>query len=100
MPSVADLTNEDSLLRLSSTSNFRLGLEIAETGGVELVEYGPFRVVAEVTPPGGVKRTVTLTSTPDGLKWKCTCTSREDLFCKHSVAAGIATWNNSPTGLR
>ena len=96
MPSVADLTDEDFLLRLSSSSNFRLGLEIAETGGVELVEFGPLKVVVEVTPPGGVKRIVTLTSTSEGLKWKCTCTSREDLFCKHSVAAGIVTWNKAP----
>lgn len=96
MPSVADLTDEESLLDLSSSSNFRLGREIAEGGGVELIEFGPVKVVAEVTPPGGVKRTVTLTSAGRKLKWKCTCTSRVDLFCKHCVAAGIVIWNNAP----
>jgi uncharacterized Zn finger protein len=96
MPSVADLTDEDSLLRLSSSSNFRLGQEIAESGGVEIVEFGPVKVVAEVTPPGGVKRTVILVSSGQRLRWKCTCTSREDVFCKHCVAAGIVTWRNAP----
>lgn len=96
MPSVADLTDEESLLNLSSSSNFRLGLEIAESGGVDLVEFRPLKVVAEVTPPGGVKRTVTLISSGQGLRWKCTCTSRVHLFCKHCVAAGIVTWNKAP----
>ena len=96
MPSVADLTDEESLLSLSSSSNFRLGREIAESGGVEIVEFGPLKLVAEVTPPGGVKRTVTLISSSQGLRWKCTCTSRVDLFCKHCVAAGIVTWWNAP----
>ncbi len=96
MPSVADLTDEEALLRFSSSSNFRLGQEIVENDGVELVEFGPLKVVANVTPPGGVKRTVTFMSTPEGLRWRCTCTSREDLFCKHCVAAGIVTWNKAP----
>jgi uncharacterized Zn finger protein len=96
MPSIADLTDEDSLLRLSSSSNFRLGREIAESGGVELVEFGPVKVVAEVTPPGGVKRIVTLISSGRDLRWKCTCTSRVEVFCKHCVAAGIVTWQNAP----
>jgi uncharacterized Zn finger protein len=96
MPSVADLTDEESLLSLSSSSNFRLGREIAESGGVEIVEFGPLKLVTEVTPPGGVKRTVTLISSGQGLRWKCTCTSRADLFCKHCVAAGIVTWNKAP----
>jgi uncharacterized Zn finger protein len=96
MPSVADLTDEDSLLRLSSSSNFRLGWEIAESGGVEIVEFGPVKVVAGVTPPGGVKRIVTLVSSGEGLGWKCTCTSRLEVFCKHCVAAGIVTRRNAP----
>jgi uncharacterized Zn finger protein len=96
MPSVADLTDEDSLLRLSSRSNFRLGREIVESGGVELVEFGPLKVVAEVTPPGEVKRTVTLASTGDGLRWKCTRTSRVQVFCKHCVAAGLVMRQNAP----
>ncbi|MEW6144427.1 MAG: hypothetical protein AB1598_05355 [Thermodesulfobacteriota bacterium] len=96
MPSVADLTDEDSLLKLSSSSNFRLGQEIAESGGVELVEFGPVKVVAEVTPPGGVKRTVTLFLSGQRLGWKCTCMSRVDVFCKHCIAAGIVTRQNAP----
>ena len=97
MPSVADMTDQDSILRLSSRSNFRLGREIADAGGVELVEFGPLKVVAEVTPPGGVKRKVTLESASGALKWKCSCTSRAEVFCKHCVAAGIVTWNIAPT---
>lgn len=96
MPTVADFTDEQSLQALSSPSNFRLGREIAGSGGVELVESGPLRVVAEVTPPGGVKRKVTLTSSGDELKWKCTCTSRKHVFCKHCVAVGIVTRQNTP----
>ena len=96
MPSVADLTDQDSILRLSSRSNFRLGQEIADAGGVEFIEFGPVKVVAEVTPPGGVKRLVTLTSSGWSLAWTCTCTSRVEVFCKHCVAAGIATWYKAP----
>ncbi len=93
MPSVADLINEELLSRLSSPSNFRLGREIAERGGVELAESAPEKAVVNVTPPGGVRRRVTLTSSAEGLKWKCTCTSRADLFCKHCVAAGLVIGN-------
>ena len=85
--SVVDLVSAAALEALATPSNLRLGHEIASAGGVELVELGPRRVVAKVT--GGQRRTVELEARPTGLCFRCSCTTKPDLFCKHCVAAAV-----------
>lgn len=87
MASVAELVDEATLHLLATPANFRLGHDIVAAGGVDLIESTPERVTAKVT--GDQARTVELRATEQGLKWKCTCTSRKDLFCKHCVATAI-----------
>jgi uncharacterized Zn finger protein len=94
--SVADLVDAAALKRLATPSNLRLGRAIAARGGVALLKFGPLRVTAKVSVAGGARRTVELDSTLRGLRWKCTCTRKPDLFCKHCVAAAIVTWRKAP----
>ncbi|SED90943.1 hypothetical protein SAMN05519104_4719 [Rhizobiales bacterium GAS188] len=101
--SVADLIaenvlSEESSASLATPANLRLGREIAASGGVELIESGPLRVVAKVT--GGQRRTVALDAVEKRLRFTCTCTSRADLFCKHLVAAAIVTVARAPARSR
>lgn len=90
MNSVTELVEESAMRKLATPSNFRLGRQIADANGVEFVEPGPLKVVAKVAMPGIVKRTVTLTSTKEGLHYKCTCSNKPNHFCKHCVATGLA----------
>jgi uncharacterized Zn finger protein len=94
MSAVADLVEPDHLRHLATLANLRLGEAIASAGGVELIELGPCQVVARVG--SGQRRRVELASTPQGLAWRCTCTKRPDLFCKHCVAAAIVLWEEAP----
>lgn len=98
MPFVADMIEPDTLASRVTPSNLRLGRDIADRGGVELIELGPLRVVARVggTAAPGQRRTVELVSAPDGLAWSCTCTRNRDLFCKHCVAAALVAWQKAP----
>ncbi len=86
---LAGLLGREAIRSQATPSNMRLGEQIFEEGGVELVETDSTRVVARVRPKGGVRRTVELRSTGDGLTCRCTCT-RNALFCKHCVAAALA----------
>jgi uncharacterized Zn finger protein len=72
MKSLIESINENSLRKLATASDFRLGKEIFEAGGVEIIEMKQFQVIAKAQPPGGQKRTVVLTSTEDGLQCHCT----------------------------
>jgi uncharacterized Zn finger protein len=92
--SVADLVSPEALEKLATPANRRLGREIAAGGGVEFVEHGPLRVKAKVT--GGQRRTVELEARPDGLSFRCSCTTKPDLFCKHCAAAAIAIRDMAP----
>jgi uncharacterized Zn finger protein len=94
MSAVADLVEPDHLRHLATPANLRLGEEIARAEGVEILSYGPCEVVARVG--NGQRRRVELSSTPQGLAWRCTCTKRADLFCKHCVAAAIVVWEEAP----
>ncbi len=94
MSSVVDLVEPDHLAQLASPANLRLGRDIAGQGGVKILEFGTCRVTARVS--NGQRRTVELSSTPQGLEWRCTCTRRADLFCKHCVALAVATWEEAP----
>jgi uncharacterized Zn finger protein len=99
MASVADLVEPERLAALATPANLRLGHSIAADGGVEFTEFGPLLVRARVggTPDADQHRTVVLQSTSAGLEWSCTCTSAKTLFCKHCVAAALATWEKAPT---
>lgn len=68
----------------------RYGQAIADHGDVKVLEGKTFSLVARVKHGDGETRTVKLESTPKGFRWKCTCTSRKDLFCKHCVAVGLS----------
>ena len=94
MSSVVDLVEPTHLHHLATPANLRLGREIAAAGGVEVVEFGTCRVTARVS--NGQRRSVELSSTPQGLEWRCTCTKRPDLFCKHCVVVAVATWGEAP----
>ena len=72
MKSLIESINERSLRELATASDFRLGKDIFDGGGVEIIEMKRFQVVAKVQPLGGQKRTVVLSSTEDGLKCRCT----------------------------
>src|SRR6516162_7645283 len=87
--SVADLVSEAVVERLATLSNLRLGREIVAAGGVEFDICEPQRVRAKVT--GGQRRTVELVSECGELRWSCSCSKKADLFCKHCVAAALAT---------
>ena len=94
MSSVVDLVEPTHLDHLATPANLRLGRAIAAEGSVEILEFGTCRVTAHVS--NGQRRSVELNSTPQGLEWRCTCTKRPDLFCKHCVAAAVATWEEAP----
>lgn len=83
----------ENLEALASRSNFRYGSAIAEDGDVTILETKTFSVVAKVKHAQGETRTVKLESTPKGFRYKCTCTSRKDLFCKHCIAVGLSVDN-------
>jgi uncharacterized Zn finger protein len=95
--SVAAFISPGDVKALASPANIGLGEEIVKDGGVEFIEMEHALVMARVQPKGGLRRTVELRSTNDGLVWKCTCTSRK-LFCKHCVATAIATRHHPPDG--
>ena len=70
MKSVPQLVDDETLRRLATPSNFRLGQAIVAQSGVELVVTDPLKVVAKVS--GGQRRTVEFELTPAGFVWKCT----------------------------
>jgi uncharacterized Zn finger protein len=92
--SVIDLVPQAAIEALATPSNLRLGREIAVSGGVEFQEFGPLRVRAKVR--GGQRRSVELVYDRGELRWRCSCTKRAEPFCKHCVAAALATWEKAP----
>lgn len=94
MSSVVDLVEPDHLSHLATPANLRLGRDIAGQGGVEFLEFGTCRVAARVS--NGQRRSVELSSTPQGLEWRCSCTRQTGVFCKHCVAVAVATWEEAP----
>ena len=94
MSSIVDLVEPTHLDHLATPANLRLGRAIAAEGGVEILDFGTCRVTARVS--NGQRRTVELSSTPQGLQWRCTCSRRADLFCKHCVAVAVAAWEEAP----
>jgi uncharacterized Zn finger protein len=92
--SIADLTDPVHLEQLATPSDYRLGQQIADAGGVTIEEFGPLRVTAHAT--GGQRRFVELASWPDSLAYTCTCSSKLERPCKHVVAVGLVTWQRAP----
>ncbi len=96
MNSVADLVTEATIRGFATPSNFRLGQEIADNGGVIFTEFTPDKVAAHVNGLSTQSRNIILEASPSGLRWQCSCTGNKALFCKHLVAAGLETWRKSP----
>jgi uncharacterized Zn finger protein len=98
MPSVADLVEPEALARLATPANLRLGHEIVDQGGVELVRFEPLRVSGKVgaVAAASQRRTVELVSGSGGLEWSCACTRRRELFCKHCVAIALVAGRDAP----
>lgn len=94
MASVADLVERTLIEKLAIPSNVRAGQGLAAKGAVEFIEIGPLKVRAKVR----IKqtRTVELRSKRGRLAWTCTCSSRDDVFCKHAVAVALVTWEKAP----
>ena len=89
MKPVLSLISLEQLEKLASRSNFRYGQEIFKNGKIEITKSNTFNIVATVKSKNKNARTAELSSTSKGLRWKCTCTGRKDLFCNHCVAVGI-----------
>jgi uncharacterized Zn finger protein len=90
MASVAELVGEGALRRLAGPIGYRQGVDLAVSGCVQLVSFGPVRVTARVEDL--VFHHVELRSTGTGLSWSCTCRDgRSRAPCKHSVAVAVAT---------
>lgn len=89
MKAVKELVTRELLKEWASRSHFRYGQDIAKNGTITFDTVNAFHVVAKVAFRGGQTRTVDVLSTPKGLRFKCTCTSRKDLFCNHCVAVGL-----------
>jgi len=90
MQTINSLVTLQNLEDLASRSNFRAGKAIAEDAEISFEKKNSFNVIAKIKYSGGEGRTVQMSSTPKGLKWKCTCTNRKNIFCKHCVAACLA----------
>ncbi len=87
MKPLRDFLTEEQIKDLASRSYFRYGKEIASDGDVKIIKQNTFNVLATVH--NGQARTVELTSTPKGFRYKCTCTNKKNLFCQHCVAVGL-----------
>ncbi|MBX4204789.1 MAG: hypothetical protein KW788_01210 [Candidatus Doudnabacteria bacterium] len=90
MKPLREYISEDALEDLATRSNFRYGKGIAKDGEFTLVKSNTYNHIAQVKQGHHEKRTVHLESTPKGLRWKCTCTSKKNYFCQHCVAVGLA----------
>lgn len=93
MASVQNLISPEQIKRLATPSNLRLGRDIVDAKGVELLELGQFHIRGRVGNPkaGAQVRTTELRMSGDALTWTSTCAPRQKLFCKHCVALAIAT---------
>ncbi len=89
MKRIQDLISVEKIEELASRSNFRYGKEIAKNGEIEILDRNAFNIVARVKDGGKQARIAELRSTTKGLRWKCTCSNRKDLFCQHIAAVGI-----------
>lgn len=89
MKPVKTLVNLEVVSELASRSNFRLGKAMAEDGQFKIEKSNPFVEEVKLSYKNGQVRDIRVESTSKGLKWKCSCSSRKDLFCEHCVALGL-----------
>ena len=97
MHSVADLVEPNIIEDLAIDSNFRNGSRIYDADRVTLTTITDKEVIATVGSKLTQPRTVHLTTDGHKLSWKCSCTSDVSNFCKHIVAAALATWDKAPS---
>ena len=89
MKPLTSLITLEEIQKLASRSNFRLGKAIAKSGVFGVEKINMYGQIVSVSHKQGQTRTVHVESTPKGLRWKCACSSRKDLFCQHCVALGL-----------
>jgi uncharacterized Zn finger protein len=98
MHSVADLVEPNIIEELAhSPADFHTGSRIYDADEVSFHSYTDTEVVARVGHKIAEPRTVSLATDGDKLSWKCTCSADVEVFCKHIVAAALATWNRVST---
>jgi uncharacterized Zn finger protein len=89
MKPLRNLLTEEQIEELASRSNFRYGKSLLDDGGITVIKSNVFNLIAEIKQGEHLVRTVKLESTPKGLRWKCSCTSKKNFFCEHCVAIGL-----------
>jgi uncharacterized Zn finger protein len=89
MKPINSLIEPEMLKKLSTRSHYRYGEEIAEEGEITFDRENTFNLIAKVKFRNSQPRTAELMSTTKGFRWKCTCSSKKDLFCQHCVAVGL-----------
>jgi uncharacterized Zn finger protein len=89
MHPINELITREFLEDLATRSNFRYGKNIAKDADFEFEKINTFNIIAKIKNHGHETRTVELMSTTKGFRWKCSCSSRKDLFCEHCVAVGL-----------
>jgi len=93
--SISDLVEPDSLREQAGEYLERAGAVLRESGRVQVVEFGPTRVLATVDDGGA--RTVRLEASAEGLVVACDCAApAASGWCPHAVATAIETWNRAP----
>ncbi|MCZ7400249.1 MAG: hypothetical protein O8C62_11365 [Candidatus Methanoperedens sp.] len=80
-----------AMIKLSTPSNFRLGKEIFDKGGIEIIEFTSDKIIANIGE--NQRRKVEFLSLSNRLQWNCTCNRNQNKFCKHAVALGLEITN-------
>jgi hypothetical protein len=89
MKPVKTLITEEEITKLASRSNFRLGKAIFKDGKFQVEKSNPYVEEVKLSYKNGEAVSVRVESTSKGLRWKCSCNSRKDLFCQHCIALGL-----------
>ncbi len=96
MKPLLSLITIEEIEALASRSNFRYGREIAENAEITIQKKNTFNRIAEVRHGNSPVQTVEVMVTAKGLRWKCTCTNRKNIFCEHVVAVCLTALPSSP----
>jgi len=96
MASVADLVEPEILRERAGEYLQRAGEVLRAAGRVNIVDFGPMRVMAQVAD-GSERHETELAAGSDGLALRCDCPGgRDQRFCPHTVATAIETWHRAP----
>jgi uncharacterized Zn finger protein len=96
MASVADLVEPERLRERAGEYLQRAGEVLLAAGAVQLVDFEPMRVTAQVQD-GGERHVAELSATTDGLAIRCDCPGGAGGgWCPHTVATAIETWHSAP----